>query len=356
MYGQAEWRADLADSLRLIGGLDLSHEWGHLVFDGPVYTQGEGNPDGDSDLDNTERIRLDRDFSFFRPAAYVEAAVRPLADLELIGGLRSDYYGDVEQFTLDPRLVARWSVAPEVVVKGGVGRFTQPPEYGQAIAGLGNPDLEAVSAIHTDVGVEWSPAERASLGLDAFYKHLDDLIVDGEDGLENGGEGRIYGLEASARLAPGGRFSGFLSYTLSRSERNDQGMDWRLFDFDQTHILSAAGMASLGRGWSLGSTARIVSGSPTTPVVDRVYDADDDIYRPVFGEVNSDRNPLFHQLDLRLEKQWQAGWGRMAAYVDVQNAYNARHVEGESWNYDYTTSAPAYGLPILPSIGLRGEM
>lgn len=356
LYGRAEWRAELAESLRLIGGVDLSHEWGRLVFDGPVYGQNEGNPGQMHDLDNAERTQLDLDFAFFRPAAYVEAAVRPVAGVEIIGGLRSDYYGEIGQLALDPRLVARWSVAPEVVVTGGVGRFTQPPEYGQAVEGLGNPDLEAVSAIHSDVGVEWTPAARTSLGLDGFYKGLDDLVVGGEDGLVNRGEGRIYGLEASARLAPGGRFSGFLSYTLSRSERNDHGMGWRRFDFDQTHILSAAGLVTLGRGWSLGSTVRIVSGSPTTPIADRVYDADADLYRPVFGAVNSERNPLFHQLDLRVEKQWQAGWGRIAAYLDVQNAYNARHVEGETWNYDYTRSAPAYGLPILPSLGLRGEM
>ena len=101
---------------------------------------------------------------------------------------------------------------------------------------------------------------------------------------------------------------------------------------------------------------RITSGSPTTPVVDRVYDADLDLYRPIYGAVNSERNPLFHQLDLRVEKQWRRGWGNVAAYLDVQNAYNARHVEGRAWNYDYTRSADVYGLPVLPSLGVRGEL
>jgi outer membrane receptor protein involved in Fe transport len=180
--------------------------------------------------------------------------------------------------------------------------------------------------------------------------------VGGDDGLENAGEGRIYGLETSARLAPGGRLSGFLSYTLSRSERNDHGMEWRLFDFDQTHILSAAAMLALRGGWILGSTVRVISGSPRTPVVDSVYDANRDVYRPLYGAVNSERNPPFFQLDLRLEKKWTAGWGDVTAYLDVQNATNARHVEGETWNYDYTRSGRVYGLPILPSVGLRGEL
>ncbi len=356
MYGRAEWRAELAPAIRVIGGLDVMHEWGRVLLDGPSSSQLEGNPDRMNELDSANRGHVDADLAFFRPAAYVETAVRPGAGLEIIGGLRSDYFRDLEQFALDPRVVVRQNLAAEVALKGGVGRFSQPPTYGETIAGLGNPELDPISAIHTGLGIEWNPHERTSFGIDTFYKRLDDLVVNGEHGLENGGEGRIYGLEASARLAPGGVLSGFLSYTLSRSERNDHGTEWRLFDFDQTHILSTAGMLTLGRGWTLGSTLRITTGSPDTPVVDSVYDADRDIYRPIYGAVNSERNPVFHQLDVRIEKQWRRGWGSVAAYLDVQNAYNARHVEGRTWNYDYTRYALAYGLPVLPSLGVRAEL
>ena len=108
---------------------------------------------------------------------------------------------------------------------------------------------------------------------------------------------------SSARLQPWHRLSGFLAYTLSRSERSDRGEPWRLFDYDQTHILTAALGAKLGRGWELGGALRLVSGSPETPVRTGIYDAGLDIYRPVYGAMNSERNPLFRRLDLRIEKQ-----------------------------------------------------
>jgi TonB family protein len=359
LYGRAEWRAGLTSWLRVIGGVDISEEWASVTYHGPRFGQLEGNPGG-MDFSHQPMTQVDSDVFFSRPAAYVEASVRPGGGVELIGGVRGDYFGDTDEVAIDPRLVARWTALPQLVVKGGVGRFSQPPNYGDSIEGLGNPELLAVSALHTGVGVEWTPAARASFGVDGFYKDLDDLIVsDGMDSTKNGGDGRVYGLELSARLAPGGRFSGFLSYTLSRGERDDDGDgdgEWRVADMDQTHILSAAGQLKLGGGFTVGGTLRLVSGSPKTPVVGSIYDADRDTYQPVYGAVNSERNPTFHQLDVRVEKRWTWSGGNLAAYLDVQNVYNARHVEGEAWNFDYTQKVSRYGLPILPSVGLRGEL
>ena len=85
------WRAELASWMRLTGGVDLQHEWGRLKFDGPQFTQLEGNPDAMNDLDSRKRGTFDADLSFFRPATYVETAVRPRDGLELIQGRRTEH-------------------------------------------------------------------------------------------------------------------------------------------------------------------------------------------------------------------------------------------------------------------------
>ena len=69
----------------------------------------------------------------------------------------------------------------------------------------------------------------------------------------NDGIGRVRGLEVLVRHAPIDRLFGWVSYTLSRSERcddvnadacardfnfADDNSDWYLFDFDQTHIFT----------------------------------------------------------------------------------------------------------------------
>jgi hypothetical protein len=150
--------------------------------------------------------------------------------------------------------------------------------------------------------------------------------------------------------------SGFLAYTLSRSQREDGMGGWRPFDYDQTHILTLAGAWQLGRGWELGGTFRYTTGNPETPVVGSFYNADLDLYSPVYGDVNSERSPAFHRLDVRLEKRFVVGGGTVATYLDVQNAYNRRSIEGTRYNFDYSEQTAIRGLPIIPSLGVRGEL
>ena len=174
-----------------------------------------------------------------------------------------------------------------------------------------------------------------------------------------GGIGRIYGAEFSVNIRPttGRHYFGYLSYTLSRSERQDGPLEpWRLFDFDQTHILTAAFVYNFPRNWEIGGTFRVVSGNPYTPVIGSIYEALNDVYIPIDGRVNSLRNPLFHQLDIRVQKKWIfEGW-RLAVFLDIRNTYNQQNQEGIIYNYDFSQQTPLLGLPIIPSLGIRGEL
>ena len=155
----------------------------------------------------------------------------------------------------------------------------------------------------------------------------------------------------------GRHYFGYLSYTLSRSERKDGPLEpWRLFDFDQTHILTAAFVYNFPRNWEIGGTFRVVSGNPGTPVIGSIYDALNDVYIPIDGRVNTLRNPLFHQLDIRIQKKWIfEGW-RLAVFLDIRNAYNQQNQEGIIYNYDFSQQTPLLGLPIIPALGIRGEL
>ena len=46
----------------------------------------------------------------------------------------------------------------------------------------------------------------------------------------------------------------------------------------------------------------------------------------------------------------------MALYLDVQNIYSRMNQEGVAYNYDYTRTQRIGGLPIIPSLGIRGEV
>jgi TonB family protein len=357
---RSEWRARLTDELRLIAGLDLSYTWIDGKYSGPRVTQLDGDPDTTSGaLTGEKSYQFARTYDFFRPAAYVEAVWQATDRLTLVPGGRVDYMGDIRRWTFDPRVTARYQVAAGTTFKGGVGLFSQAPDAAEVLPIIGNPHLRPPHAQHYSLGVEQEVGERLKLTVEGFYKRLSLLTVNSPvpgENLNNDGIGRIYGGEASAKLRPTTQSSGFLSYTLSRSERNDHGTGWRLFNWDQTHILTVAGAYRLGRGWDLSGTFRYVTGNPLTPAIGSIYNANTDTYKPVYGAINSGRSNAFHRLDVRIEKSWQVRRGSIAAYLDVQNAYNRPNEEGRSYNYNFTRSGVISGLPILPTFGIRGEL
>jgi TonB family protein len=327
----------------------------------------EGEPVGNFDLNDTRRSDIDQ-ADYFAPAAYAEAEWKPWDRLLLVPGVRVDRFPRTKQFVPQPRFVARLDVAETVTVKGGAGLFTQEPTFDETDPSFGNPDLAAEKALHYSAGVEWKPRPHLTLDATLFYKDLWDLVSgtgrlvpDGRGGqrpliYDNGGRGRVYGAELIARHEFTNNFAGWLTYTVSRSERRDSGGDeWRLFDYDQTHILALIGTYVLPRNWQIGSRFRLVSGNPRTPVVGAVFNASSDRYDPTYGRVNSARNGAFHQLDLRVDKRWIYQSWVLGAYIDIQNVYNRANPEGLSYNFNYRQSQRQQGLPILPIFGIRGE-
>jgi TonB family protein len=356
---RSEWRARLTDQLRLTGGLDISYNWFDFTYAGPRPTQLDGDPDTFGPLTGRQNVQLDQSYTIVRPAAYLEAIWQATDRLTLVPGGRVDYLGDVHRWTVDPRLTARYQLTATTTIKGGIGLFSQAPSGAESLPVLGNPHLRPGHAQHYSLGIEKEVGTRLKLTAEGFYKRLSQLTVNSPvpgENLNNDGIGRIYGGEASAKLRPTEKSSGFLSYTLSRSERNDHGTEWRLFNWDQTHILTIAGAYRLGHSWDLSGTFRYVTGNPITPVVGSIYNANSDTYKPVYGAVNSDRSNAFHRLDLRVEKSWHVKTGSIAAYVDLQNAYNRHNEEGRAYNYNFTQSGVISGLPLIPSLGVRGEL
>ena len=174
--------------------------------------------------------------------------------------------------------------------------------------------------------------------------------------LDNAGTGRVFGLELLVRKELTERFFGWIAYTFSRSDRIDRpGEARRLFDFDQTHNLTAIASYKLGGGWQVGGRLRIISGNPDTPVVGARYLANFDAYLPIYGATNSLRVPAFHQLDVRVDKTWTFDGWMLDLYLDVLNAYNHRALEGSVYSYDFSQHAYFEGLPVIPTLGLKGS-
>ncbi|HXJ18691.1 MAG TPA: TonB-dependent receptor [Polyangia bacterium] len=349
----------------LVAGVDgmAEHYSGHVRLPPPTE---EGQPMSNQDLSETKETHIDVPW-WFSPGVFGEVELRPMKPVLISAGLRADYFQRIHQSVLAPRLSVRYELAPRWAVKGAVGMYHQMPNVEETDPAFGNPALKAERAVHVALGAEWRPRPGTTFEATGFYKRLSSLVSptgatqveNGADvplNYDNGGRGRVIGLELVARRELAAGLFGWVAYTLSRSERLDSGQtDWRLFDYDQTHILTAVASYDLPRHWRVASRFRYVSGNPETPVIGSVFNSVTDEYDPVFGQVNSARQPPFVQLDVRLDKQWVFDRWLLDAYLDLQNATNHTNPEGIAYNYDYTQSKVSQGLPILPFLGLRAE-
>lgn len=221
--------------------------------------------------------------------------------------------------------------------------------------------MPASSGTHYVVGLGGRPVPTLSIDATGFYTTSEELAMRNQhdqparaEALEATGKGRTYGVQTMVRLDPTAGFYGWLSYTLSWSERKDfYGVDWRPSDYDQRHVLTALGGYQLPWGLEAGLRFRVATGYPRTEVVGAYYDDRRDLYQPLFGEHNTTRLPTFFQADARLAKTFDIRKTKLEVSVEVQNLTNQENVEEFIYNADYTEQGGIKGMPILPILGLR---
>jgi hypothetical protein len=261
---------------------------------------------------------------------------------------------------VQPRLSTRVLVARALTLKAAYGRYRQPARAEDLSSVFGNPLLGTSEATHYLFGGDLALGAVVGLEATLFYSSSASLPVRNPlpsprvaETLLDLGEGRSYGAQLLMRRNLGDGWFGWLAYTLQKSERKDApGAAWRLFDFDQTHVLTALLSYDLGAGFDVGARVRVASGYPRTPVVGAYHDARRDQYEPILGGKNTVRIPTFWQGDIRFSKRWQLGSSRLEAYLDVQNVSNHRNAEEIAYAADYSQARFIRGLPILPVLGL----
>lgn len=298
-------------------------------------------------------------------AAYYEQIVN-LEPLELSAALRLDVmrYGDVLTPIFDPRVVARVKVHEAVTVKAASGLFVQQPSPYTIFRVGGNPSVLPERSWQSSAGFELLLPPGIQAFLTGFYNRQWNipLTVDEIEPTATGlrrvffrddGEGHAFGLEAMLRMRHAG-FYGWLSYTLSRAERWPAGATPSVFTFDQTHVLNL--VASYGfDGWRFGLRFSLATGRPISSITGARWDGDTGGYTALRGSVD-ERLPYSHQLDLRIDRAFEVGPIRGSVFLDVMNTYFSELPEGLIYQYDYARSAILRGLPIIPTLGIRGTL
>ncbi len=178
--------------------------------------------------------------------------------------------------------------------------------------------------------------------LELYYKDIRNMVdyVDGADIIANNqietqilsGDGRSYGAEFYLKKSTG-KLTGWISYTLSRSERRVDGFgagdpginngQWYATNFNKLHDLSITGIYELSKRWSFSGTFILASGLPSTFPEGRYEYAG--IIVPHFAERNQDQLPTYHRLDLSatLKRRPKNGKQNRGEWVfGLYNVYN----------------------------------
>jgi hypothetical protein len=262
-----------------------------------------------------------------------------------------------------------WSPAPRLAVAHqtrswlredvALGLYHQAPSPSDLSAVFGTPTLGAMHALHLVAGAGVDVGRKLTLEPTLFYRRMWGLVMRNPDpspplahALVQDGVGRAYGAQLLLRFTPHPAFSGWVAYTLSRSERRHDGNpSYRLLDQDQTHLLTAVESVTL-RGFVLGVRFRMATGMPRTPVVGSYLDTTTGQYQPIFGQQNSVRLPVFYALDLRMEKRLHWRSVDVVPYLEVLNLTNHTNVEEFAYNEQFASRSNITGLPILAVAGL----
>ncbi len=259
---------------------------------------------------------------------------------------------------LEPRFSASYSLSDDKSVKISYNRMVQ---YLQLISNTSSPtplDIWTPS----DTFIKPQIADQVAAGyfvnfnddkysfeVESFYKKIQNRLdyIDGANLIANNnieriilnGRMRSYGLEMLLRKNKGD-FSGWISYTLSKSEQqtpgrtaNEVGINngkWYSSAYDKLHNLAVTASYKLNEKWSFGSNFILQTGQPATfPNGQYTFSG---LNVPSFSQRNANRLPAFHHLDISAtlssrknkDRKWQSEW--VFSIYNVYNRMNAASI------------------------------
>lgn len=300
---------------------------------------------------------------YYKADGYLEDKFLVTPWLTITSGVRSDYHRALRQEFLDPRVATTLALWPGTLLKAAFGVVHQSPDNNFA-PGISIADLHYQEAAHTVLGMEHQFSDTTHLTAEGYYRDLRNLMAppfSGHTGSAFGlqsyinGRGYAYGGEIVLRQDLWKGLSGWVSYGYGvAQQQDDPTLAWYHTDTDLTHSASLVGTYDY-RTWIFTIRERYQTGAPYTPVEKANYNAVLGNWVPSYRSTNSLRYSSYFRLDLRVEKEWGYGWGKLKAYLEVENVTNRLNVWQIFYNADYTQQIPIGQIPRLPTFGIEAD-
>ncbi|MFY7957330.1 MAG: TonB-dependent receptor plug domain-containing protein, partial [Flavobacterium macrobrachii] len=172
--------------------------------------------------------------------------------------------------------------------------------------------------------------------VEAYYKKLTN-VTDFKDGADLlfredvetqvvQGVGRAYGLEFLLNKNTG-KLTGWLSYTLSRSENKINGInnnEYYANNVDQLHRLNLVGLYKTNSRWEFGGVFTFSTGRPVTYPTGR-YEQNGLVVAD-YSERNGNRLPVYHRLDISATLNPKKDSNKTGKWIfSIANLYNRQN-------------------------------
>jgi hypothetical protein len=274
---------------------------------------------------------------------------------------------------LEPRFATSYQLNENQSIKASYNRMTQ---YLQLISNTASPtpldvwtpsDQYIKPQILDQVAVGYFKNfsnDAYSLEIESFYKKTKNRIdyIDGADLIANeaieqivlNGKMRAYGLEVLLRKNSG-KLSGWIAYTLSRSEQQTPGRNatetginngnWYRSGYDKLHNLSITSTYEHSKKWNFGANFVLQTGQPITlPNGQYEYGLNGPNEQPItipsYGLRNGNSLPAYHHLDVSAtyvpksnkKRTWRGEW-----VFSIYNLYGRKNAASISFRQNETS-------------------
>ncbi|MBV8190339.1 MAG: TonB-dependent receptor, partial [Alphaproteobacteria bacterium] len=306
-------------------------------------TDANGNP-----LDTPTRIIDNGSKWGYQTGVYLQDEWKATDRLTINYGARFDYY---TAFTTDnqvsPRVNAVYALTDKTELHVGYAREFTPPPFELVsqtsvnrfigttlLAGsiTQNDPVKVQKDHYVDVGVTHQLTQQLKLGIDGYYKDVQDLIDEGQFGTAliftpfNYKTGTIYGVELTSSYQEGGFTAyGNFAYSVAMGRQIESAQ----FNFDPARLAFIAtndvhldhdqtytGSAGMAYSWGEGSPL-----DGTTLGVDSIVGSG---LRNGFA--NTTHLPAYYQINTGVSHRFSTRWlGNMTARIDVLNVTDQKN-------------------------------
>ena len=249
-----------------------------------------------------------------------------------------------------PRISASYLFNEHLSINANVGHYTKEPSY----TSMGYKDsndvfvnkdnLKYIHVNHYVLGFEFNTKAKIKASVEGFYKQYynypitlnegislaskgNDFGAVGDEPLISDGKGRAYGIEALFTANDIKKFNIYAVFTYFISEFTDIQGKYVSSSWDNRFILNLTASRKFKYDWLVSARWRLIGGSPYTPIDEyvssqrQIWDLRNQPYLD-YTKFNTLRLGNYHQLDIRVDKEFAWKNFDITLYLDIQNVYN----------------------------------